>query len=457
LTHVNLVRLHALHETDDPPLAAISMEYVAGGNLAQEKTKQAKGCFSAEELEPWVRQLCDVLTYVHEQAKTVHRDLKPGNLLLTAERQLKLADFGIASSLAETGNGLNFTGTPAYMSPQQANGEDAAVSDDIHALGATLYDLLASRPPFEGNQTVILKQLMDAMPVSIAERRAGLKIEGVAPVPSAWEETIAACLAKEPADRPASAAEVARRLLEGAARSREDTTVRVPVTQVQSEAERPAPGRPWAGLIAALVVVALLVGGMVWWRPHTEEKIVAATPTAATPEAAPAMASAAQTAGLKLEPIQVELMTDKASYRAGEEPVVTVTSSVAGHLRLFYQNAAGEVVILFPNQYATDDRIEGGKGLQVMPRPNPKIPGDEVAIAVREPFGTEVLGALVSAEPFPDEATLLRELQHDAFASGQAPDVDGAIAKGVEVISHRAADVPTRTGTARVQLTTHEK
>ena len=89
------------------------------------------------------------------------------------------------------------------MSPQQLRGDDPAASDDIYALGATLYELLTGRPPFHTGD--VAWQIREAAPKPVNARLATL---GRKPVPAAWEETILACLAKEPQDRPNSAGEM---------------------------------------------------------------------------------------------------------------------------------------------------------------------------------------------------------------------------------------------------------
>jgi len=99
-----------------------------------------------------VRQLCAALDYAHGE-KIVHRDLKPANLMLDSSGRLKLADFGLARLAHDSMTrltGITFPGgTLGFMSPQQADGRPPQPSDDIYSLGATLYDLLTSRPPFQ--------------------------------------------------------------------------------------------------------------------------------------------------------------------------------------------------------------------------------------------------------------------------------------------------------------------
>lgn len=206
LTHPGIVRVYSFEQ--DATTAAIVMEHIQGETLGQKKAARPNRCFDCEEVLPWLEQLCAALDYAHTEARIAHRDLKPGNLMLTPSGRLKVADFGIASSLSDTLSRVSVradtSGTPPYMSPQQAMGERPTHLDDIYSLGATMFELLAGKPPFfRGN---ILAQVMHEEPVTITQRRAELGVSGAAPIPDAWEKMIAACLAKDPAARPASGA-----------------------------------------------------------------------------------------------------------------------------------------------------------------------------------------------------------------------------------------------------------
>lgn len=248
LTHPGIVRLYDLAEDSSEGLAAITMEYVDGHTLADEKARQPDRCFDvADPLVTWTRELCDVLSYVHEKAKVVHRDLKPRNIMLTRAGELKVADFGIASTLSDSHSRLTLkmgsSGTPVYMSPQQALGRTPRPADDIYAIGATLYELLTSKPPFfRGNMAVILNQVAAELPTPMKDRREELGITGRAPIPAEWEEAIAACLAKNPEERPASVRELADRFgLHPAQAPRSTLGAVTGVPEPPAQVEPPAP------------------------------------------------------------------------------------------------------------------------------------------------------------------------------------------------------------------------
>jgi len=216
LTHPHIVRIHDFVE--DEEMAAIAMEYVDGPTLSQLRVEQSCRHFEPSHLGVWTSALCAALDYAHGAGRCVHRDLKPGNLMVSGRGVLKVADFGIACRLHNTAarvSAISSTGgTLGYMSPQQLRGELAAPSDDIYSVGATLYELLTGTLPFFGGDLAL--QIREIVPDAVSERRLKFGLPG-GPLPKAWEETIAACLAKQPRDRPSSAGEIAQRLGLGAA------------------------------------------------------------------------------------------------------------------------------------------------------------------------------------------------------------------------------------------------
>jgi serine/threonine protein kinase len=211
LNHHNIVRIYDFNQ--DEKAAGISMEFVDGETLSSAKAERAQGCFDVEEAGPWLEQICEALAYAHNTAKIVHRDLKPANIMLSKSNVIKVTDFGIARSISDSVSRVSMrhasSGTMVYMSPQQSAGARSSSSDDIYALGATIYDLLTGKPPFySGN---IQHQLESITPPPMAVRRAELERHGT-PIPEAWEKAVAACLEKEASKRPASVHDLAQRL-----------------------------------------------------------------------------------------------------------------------------------------------------------------------------------------------------------------------------------------------------
>jgi serine/threonine protein kinase len=250
LAHPNIVRIYDFQRDDNA--AAISMEYVDGVTLSDARSERPEQVFSPSDLQPYVSALCDALNYAHTRRKIVHRDLKPRNLMLNSEGELKIADFGISRSISEsmimvTGK-LGSTGSPQYISPQQWDGDRPSPLDDIYSVGATLYELLTSKPPLLG--VVDRQQVHSNIPPPMWRRRNDLGITGAATISPEWEETIAACLAKDPKDRPQTILEVQARLAnshaedsvdeEVVAQDFSDTTIVIPRVPSQLELEVPA-------------------------------------------------------------------------------------------------------------------------------------------------------------------------------------------------------------------------
>ncbi|MGI8437062.1 MAG: serine/threonine-protein kinase [Chthoniobacterales bacterium] len=277
LTHPNIVRIFDFVE--DGQSAAICMEYVDGSTLSSLRVKKRAKCFAVSELAPWVTSLCDALAYAHDSVSIIHRDLKPSNLMVNSRMELKVADFGIACTLRDPVSVVSVrqsSGTLNYMSPQQLMGEDPATTDDIYAVGATLYELLSSKPPFFGGD--ITTQVKEVIPPSIEERRKALGIAGEA-VPKHWEEAIAACLAKDPADRPQTPVELARRLRLGG-------TIRLAAEKEESKIRNLLVALTQARVVGAAAGVAALIAAAVLAfhsPPPTIVKVVEETKASITP------------------------------------------------------------------------------------------------------------------------------------------------------------------------------
>ena len=237
LNHRNIIRIHDLIQDGSEP-AFVTLEYIEGQDLASLRLQQPGLLFKWENLRPLMTQLCDALEYAH-QNKIVHRDLKPANMMIDPQGKLKLADFGIAATMAESFSRSSMqgsiSGTSVYMSPQQMRGEIPRASDDLYALGSTFYELLTSRTPFYSGD--IAYQVMNEDPKPLAERLTELGLQNQ--VPDAVCAMIMACLAKDPTNRPTSSAAV-EEWISGATDGTPTAAGDAPPTIMASPETRPA-------------------------------------------------------------------------------------------------------------------------------------------------------------------------------------------------------------------------
>ena len=201
LNHPNIVQVHDFAEEDQ--IAYLVMEFIQGREL--------RGYFDAKEkFEPAeavriMGELLDALDFAHE-AGVIHRDVKPANVMLDAQRRVKLADFGVARIQdSERSAAGTMVGTPAFMSPEQIQGGKIDRRTDLFSAGVVLYQLLTGEQPFTGAGawTVAKKIMQDDPP------RPSTVAVSVSPV---FDEVVNKALAKKPADRFASAKEFAAAL-----------------------------------------------------------------------------------------------------------------------------------------------------------------------------------------------------------------------------------------------------
>ena len=244
---------------EDAGSAFLVMELVPGDSLA--KILEQRKFLPEMEVMDIVAQTARALYEAHQEG-LVHRDVKPGNLLITPEGQVKITDFGIARvadqvSLTATGQVM---GTVQYLAPEQATGKPATPSTDIYSLGIVAYEALAGKRPFTGeNQmNIAMSQIRDVPPPLPEE------------LDPAVQELIMACLAKKAVMRPATALELAQRAEKisgkaprGQFNTRMIETVKpLPQTTsiietVEDKAVKPAAVWPWISVVVVLVLTAL--------------------------------------------------------------------------------------------------------------------------------------------------------------------------------------------------------
>jgi hypothetical protein len=222
------------------------MEFVEGQSLSARLDKQPGGCFEPRQIHPWIEQLADAVDYAHRPPCTIHGSIRPRNLMLTSSGRLQLLEFGVSALISEALSHLSINGrisdAPGSMSPQTASGGVPGHLDDIYAVGATIFELLTGKPPFyEGCRADVLEQVAHVAPPAIQQRREELGIRDRAAIPPAWERAVAACLAKDPAERPQGIHELMH-LLKG--RTMASISSNIPAASRRSDREDGHPSKP---------------------------------------------------------------------------------------------------------------------------------------------------------------------------------------------------------------------
>ena len=260
LTHPHILPLHDSGEADS--FLFYVMPHIEGESLRERIDREKQ--LGVDDSVAITQKVANALDYAHGHG-VVHRDIKPGNILLSEQGEPLIADFGIALAVAQAGagriteTGLSL-GTPHYMSPEQATGDrDVDPRSDVYALGCVLYEMLAGQPPFSAStaQAVLVKILTADAPSITSERRT---------VPPNVGAALAQALEKLPADRFTSAAEFAAVLgdssftYEARARTSSVTTPSGPIVPVVT-------AKPWHrdGRFVASVLVGAFMTALAAW------------------------------------------------------------------------------------------------------------------------------------------------------------------------------------------------
>jgi serine/threonine protein kinase len=274
LSHPHIMKLFDFGEHDD--LLYLVMELLSGGTLADRIRQQP---LTPEIAARVMDQIADALDYAHKRG-LIHRDLKPQNILLDDSGNTHLTDFGIAKVLGE-GVGLTQSGvaigTPAYMSPEQWQGQPLDSRADVYALGVMLFEMLTGRLPFAGDTpaSMMYHHLQDMPP----------SVQTVFPVlPKQVDRVIRKAMAKSPADRFASASELAnafRKAIASTTNFSDEADERSDATYIKGVPKATKPSRSPRGLIVGAALLAIVVvGGLIISRFVSQPKEVVIAPTA---------------------------------------------------------------------------------------------------------------------------------------------------------------------------------
>jgi serine/threonine-protein kinase len=270
LSHPNIITIYEIScdgETD-----FIAMEYVRGSTLTS-ILKSRK--LSLEEALQYAVQIADALAKAHG-AGVIHRDMKPGNIMITEDGLVKILDFGLAKfnpDMTETGDGENLertkevtltqpgmvTGTVFYMSPEQARGEKVDARSDVFSFGSVLFEMVTGKLPFTGaNSMAVLHNLHFSPPHDLKQLRPEL--------PPALVALLQRMLEKNVDKRIQTMTEVGYELRKAAGMSVEPATWQrsagwLPPSTARSAYSPRAPWKKWLGISAAIVLVALIAVG----------------------------------------------------------------------------------------------------------------------------------------------------------------------------------------------------
>jgi len=279
LSHPNIVAVYDWGTLNNTYF--IAMEYVAGRTLAE--FLKEKGSLSTTQACDIAIEVSSALGFAHDNG-VVHRDIKPANILISNAGQVKVADFGIARALgASVEEGLTQTGsvmgTATYLSPEQAQGAQPDPRSDLYSLGVMMYEMVAGKPPFVGeNPVAITYQHVHAMPMPLRDQRDDVTME--------FEAIVAKCMAKSPKRRYDNASALRddiRRALSGepvkalqavlAKSTTVEATAAIPVLTTESlppyedDFDAAVPGRTAAYIFGAVfIAIALLAGSLILFR-----------------------------------------------------------------------------------------------------------------------------------------------------------------------------------------------
>lgn len=450
LRHPNIVQLYDFDTTDGHPY--IVMEYLKGPSLAAylRALHERNELLPVRQIARLLKSLSSALEYAHGQG-VIHRDIKPGNILLhnkaneipfadalTDDVDVILTDFGlvrIAHSATQTASGM-VSGTPAYMSPEQARGGKIDHRTDIYSLGVVLYEMLAGRVPFEGDSTmaVILKHINEPPP----------QIEGIAP---AIQAVIDRALAKDPNNRYQSAVEMSANLFKALGMVSEAETVQATVLM---RPPKPAPVSEKRGSTRSLILIGgivilcacfsvLLLGGLGFSAlsifPGFTIRAFSSTQTPMANSASPMPMTESNSLGVlrfqdgssALDQITINAkLVPLANGMQYEAWLISDTGEQRRSLGVLTQDATGQFTLNYVDGQSRN-LLDGFSHMEITVEPNPDDspnPSGQVAYSSTLPLGSlmHIRHLLVRIDETPDKIGMVVGLVNDTTLINKSAD-----------------------------------
>jgi serine/threonine protein kinase len=323
LHHAGIVAIFDVGENPETSDPYIVLEYVAGEALNRILAREKK--LPLPKALQFAQEIAEALDYAHSQG-VVHRDIKPGNILITHSGHAKIADFGIAKlNLAHFTLPGRVLGTPAYMAPEQLSGEGVDGRSDLFSLGVILYAMATGHSPFQGNSaTTVCFKVANREPVHASALNLDL--------PRELDHIITRAMAKDPSERYQRGEEFASDLRQltafSAGRSTTTSFLAPPLTAKPGPGKKTVPSGSRAqrlyakwplrelALFAAVVAILIVVGlqSKVLVFPSKEKASVRETPPAIV-SAPAAMVAAAVPAPVAIEPLAKAASPHKGAKR----------------------------------------------------------------------------------------------------------------------------------------------
>jgi serine/threonine protein kinase len=331
LSHPNIVALYDVG-TDKDGVPYLVMEYVEGKTL---EAVLAGGPLPLARVAVWGGDLASALGRAH-QAKIIHGDVKPANILVTLEGQVKLGDFGVARFSTQVCGSGSVMGTPAYLSPEQILGNSQDTRSDLFSLGIILYQMACGVRPFDGSSvSAVCAQIISSQPLPPSHHNPAL--------PPAFDSVVMRCLSKDPEARYATAEALASSLYPFARAS--EAAAAKPKSNAVT---RPPAGSWWSRSIqqkdiwaaaAGLFIVLSVVSAVRVYRKHSAPKVPTSvaslsSPGGSAPAASPADASSSALVRLDGVSLTDPLSTRSSPSRMEEAPEPATPAAPSKSLRM---------------------------------------------------------------------------------------------------------------------------